>query len=93
MEEQVAEFRDLYPTLPLNANHFEMWQRNSRTIEAMTAFSEKSVPLGVGEHPVQVETALRHARPLPGFERAAATGSCLYRTKTRSPAASALLFS
>ncbi|MGA2501791.1 MAG: ABC transporter permease, partial [Tepidisphaeraceae bacterium] len=57
MEEQVAEFRDLYPTLPLNANHFEMWQRNSRTIQAMAAVGQSSWPLGVGEHPVQVETA------------------------------------
>ena len=57
MEEQVAEFRDLYPTLPLSANHFDMWQRNARTIQAMTAIAQDSWPLGIGEHPVQIETA------------------------------------
>ena len=63
MEEQVAEFRDLYPTLPLSANHFEMWQRNARTIQAMTAIDQDSWPLGIGDHPVQVETA----RATPGI--------------------------
>ena len=33
MQEQVAEFRDIYPRLPMNANHFEMWQRNARTVD------------------------------------------------------------
>ena len=27
LEEQVAEFRDIYPTLPINANHFDMWEQ------------------------------------------------------------------
>ena len=39
-EEQVAEFRDIYPTLPMNANHFEMWQRNSRTFDRRPSTSE-----------------------------------------------------
>ena len=56
MQEQVAEFKDLYPTLPMNANHFEMWQRNAKTIQAMTVMDEASVPLGAGGHPQQVKT-------------------------------------
>jgi hypothetical protein len=29
LEEQVAEFRDIYPKLPMSANHFVNWERNS----------------------------------------------------------------
>lgn len=54
MEEQVAEFRDIYPTLPLSANHFVNWQRNSRTIQSMAAMDRDSMPLGTGGHPLQV---------------------------------------
>lgn len=55
MQEQVAELKGLYPTLPVNANHFEMWQRNAKTIQAMTVMGEQSVPLGMGGHPQQVK--------------------------------------
>ncbi len=54
MQEDVAEFKDIYPTLPMNANHFKMWQRNSKTIQAMTVMDKGSVPLGMGAHPLQV---------------------------------------
>src|SRR5579859_3451845 len=68
MEEQVAEFRDLYPTLPLSANHFEMWQRNARTVQAMAAIGQNSWPLGIGEHPVQIETAKATPGIFPVFD-------------------------
>ncbi|MFP5248315.1 MAG: ABC transporter permease, partial [Acidobacteriota bacterium] len=55
MEEQVAEFRDLYPQLPMSANHFEFWQRNTSTVAAMAAMRQRSMPLGAGEHPMQAE--------------------------------------
>lgn len=55
MQEIVAEFKDIYPTLPMNANHFNMWQQNSKTIQAMTVTGEGSVPLGMGAHPLQVK--------------------------------------
>jgi len=55
MEEQVAEFRDIYPKLPLSANHFVNWQRNSRSFQSMAALREQSLPLGIGGHPLQVE--------------------------------------
>jgi predicted permease len=63
MQEVVAEFKDLYPTLPMNANHFEMWQRNAKTIQAMTVMDEQSVPLGLGGHPLQVKMV----SATPGF--------------------------
>ncbi len=63
MQEVVAEFKDIYPTLPMNANHFDMWQRNSKTIQAMTVMAEGSVPLGLGTHPLQVKMV----SATPGF--------------------------
>ncbi len=54
MEEQVAEFRDIYPTLPMNANHFTSWQQHSQSFQAMALMQEVSLPLGVGGHPQQI---------------------------------------
>ena len=56
LEEQVAEFRDIYPKLPMNANHFFKWQQNSQTLQALALMEEASMPLGTGEHPLQVDT-------------------------------------
>ena len=55
MEEQVAEFRDMYPKLPVNANHFIAWQQNSQSMESMAVMKEASMPLGTGGHPLQVD--------------------------------------
>ena len=55
MQEQVAEFKDIYPELPLNANHFLLWQQHSRSFAAMAAMEPDSVPLGAGGHPLQVD--------------------------------------
>ena len=51
MEEQVAEFRDIYPKLPMNANHFFFWQQNSHRVQSMAVMEEASMPLGAGGHP------------------------------------------
>ena len=55
MQERVAEVRDIYPQLPLSANHFEFWQRNSRSFQAMAAMRQSAMPLGTGGHPLQVQ--------------------------------------
>jgi predicted permease len=55
MQERVAEFRDIYPELPMSANHFVMWQQNSRTIQSMAVIEQDSMPLGMGDHPLQVD--------------------------------------
>ncbi len=55
MEEQVAEFRDIYPKLPMNASHFTSWQQNSHTIQSIAVMKEDSMPLGVSGHPWQVD--------------------------------------
>lgn len=54
MEERVAEFHDIYPVLPVNANHFVDWQRNSHTIQSMVVMQKDSIPMGAGDHPLQV---------------------------------------
>ncbi len=54
IKEQVAEFRDIYPTLPLNANHFMFWQQNGRSFQSMAAMKQDSMPLGLGGHPLQI---------------------------------------
>lgn len=55
MEEQVAEFRDMYPKLPMNANNFFTWQQNSHSIQSMAIMEEQSMPIGTDEHPLQVD--------------------------------------
>src|ERR1700689_2170715 len=54
MEEQVAEFRDLYPTLPLNANHFFFWHHHSQSFQSMAMMEEDSWPLGSAGRPIQL---------------------------------------
>src|ERR1700685_1589357 len=51
MEEQVAEFRDIYPTLPMNVNHLTFWQQPSQSFQAKAVMQEGSMPLGIGGHP------------------------------------------
>lgn len=63
VQERVAEFRDIYPELPVSANHFFYWERNSRSYESMTAIEQQSMPLGIGGHPLQVKVL----RTTPGF--------------------------
>ncbi len=63
LEEQVAEFRDIYPKLPVTANHFVNWERNSHSFEAMTAIEQNSVPMGTDGHPIQVKVV----RATPGI--------------------------
>lgn len=54
MEEQVAEFRDIYPTLPMNASNFTFWQQNSRTMQSMAVMEEEAVPLGSSGAPQKI---------------------------------------
>ena len=56
IEEKVAEWSNLYPTLPVSANHFMFWQRHNRTFDSMAIMEQYSMPLGAGGRPLQVET-------------------------------------
>ena len=55
IDEKVAEWSNMYPTLPVSANHFTFWQQHSRSFEAMAAMREYSMPLGAQGRPLQVE--------------------------------------
>ena len=63
MEEQVAEFRDIYPTLPMNANHFSFWQQHSQSFQSMAMMEQDSLPLGLAAHPIQINVL----RATPGI--------------------------
>lgn len=54
MQESIAEFKDIYPTLPVNANHFVDWQQYSHSFESMAVMRQDSLPLGTGDHPMQI---------------------------------------
>ncbi len=55
LQEEVAEFRDIYPTLPVNATHFLSWQHNSHSFQSIAIMEQASMPLGTGGHPRQVD--------------------------------------
>ncbi len=55
LEEKVAEWSNIYPTLPVSANHFTFWQHHSRSFDSMTLLQQFPVPLGSGDRPQQVE--------------------------------------
>jgi putative ABC transport system permease protein len=54
MEERVAEFQVMYPTLPMNASNFTFWQQNSRSFQAMAVMDEHAVPMGAGGAPQKI---------------------------------------
>ena len=55
IEEKAAEWSNLYPTLPVSANHFTFWQQHNRTFDSIAIMQQYSVPLGAGGRPLQVE--------------------------------------
>lgn len=54
IEEIAVEWSNLYPTLPVSANHFTFWQRHNRSFDAMAAMQQGSAPLGAEGRPSQV---------------------------------------
>ena len=58
MEEKVAEWSNLYPTLPISANHFTFWQQHNRIFDSMAIMEQDSVPLGASGRPLQVDALL-----------------------------------
>jgi predicted permease len=55
LEEKVAEWSNIYPTLPVSANHFTFWQQHNRSFDSMAIMEQGSVPLGASGRPRQVE--------------------------------------
>jgi hypothetical protein len=54
MEEIAAEWSNIYPTLPVSANHFNFWQRHNRSFDSMAVMQQGSAPLGAEGRPSQV---------------------------------------
>jgi predicted permease len=82
MEEQVAEFRDIYPKLPMNANHFFKWQQNTHSMQSLALMEEGSMPLGAGAHPLLVDVL----STTPGIFSVLNIGPQLGRTFTEQEA-------
>lgn len=82
MNEVVAEFRDAYPTLPMNANNFLTWQKNSRTFEAMAVMLQYAMPLGAGDHALETQVL----STTPGLFRVLSMKPALGRSFTEQEA-------
>jgi predicted permease len=82
MSEIVAEFRDAYPTLPMNANNFFTWQQNSRTFDAMAVMTQDAMPLGVGDHALETQVL----STTPGLFRVLSMKPALGRSFTEQEA-------
>ncbi|MDE3187139.1 MAG: ABC transporter permease [Acidobacteriota bacterium] len=54
MEEIAAEWSNIYPTLPVSANHFALWQQHNRSFGSMAVMQQGSAPLGSEGRPTQV---------------------------------------
>ena len=54
IEEKVAEWSNIYPTLPVSANHFTFWQQHNRSFDSMAVCNKIPRPLGAGGRPLQV---------------------------------------
>jgi predicted permease len=54
VQEIAAEWANVYPTLPVSANHFTFWQEHSRNFDSMAVMQQGSAPLGGSDRPLQV---------------------------------------
>ena len=54
IDEKVAEWSSMYPTLPVSANHFTFWEQHSKSFAAMAVMEEYDMPLGGNGRPLQV---------------------------------------
>jgi predicted permease len=54
LEEISAEWSNIYPTLPVSANHFTFWQKHNRSFDSMAVMQQETAPLGAEGRPMQV---------------------------------------
>jgi macrolide transport system ATP-binding/permease protein len=54
IEEKVAEWSNIYPSLPVSANHFTFWHQHNRSFDAIAVTQEGQLPLGGSGRPLQV---------------------------------------
>jgi len=60
IQEKVAEWANIYPTLPVSANHFTFWEKHSHSFDAMAVMQQFSLPFS----PVARGTEGDNSRPL-----------------------------
>jgi predicted permease len=60
VEEKVAEWANIYPTLPVSANHFTFWQQHNHSLAAMAVVQQYSLPFS----PVAQGASGDNSRPL-----------------------------
>jgi predicted permease len=54
IDEKVAEWSNIYPSLPVSANHFTFWDHHNRSFDAIAITQEGALPLGGAGRPLQV---------------------------------------
>ena len=54
IEEIAAEWSNIYPTLPVSANHFTFWQQHNHSFDSIAVMQQGSAPLGATGRPLQV---------------------------------------
>lgn len=54
IEEKLDEWSNLYPVLPVNANHFTFWKHYSRSFDDIAVMTQGSVPMGSSGRPLQI---------------------------------------
>jgi predicted permease len=58
LEEKVTEWSNIYPTVPVSANHFTFWQQHNRSFDSMAIMEQVTLPLGGSGRPMQVQALL-----------------------------------
>lgn len=58
LEEKVVEWSNVYPTLPVSANHFVFWQQHNRNFDSIALLGQATLPLGGSGRPLQVEALM-----------------------------------
>ncbi len=54
VEEKIAEWNNIYPTLPVSANHFTFWEQHNHSFDSIAVLQQDSAPLGASGRPLQV---------------------------------------
>jgi putative ABC transport system permease protein len=54
LQEIAAEWSNIFPTLPVSANHFTFWQQHNRSFDSIAVMQQRSAPLGADGRPSKV---------------------------------------
>jgi hypothetical protein len=81
INEKVAEWSNLYSTLPVSANHFTFWQEHNRSFDSMAIMEQGPVPLGASGHAQQVEALWATTGIFPVLKVQPDAGANLHRCR------------